>query len=315
MRNQKEKNNPNWRGGKYLLCDNCGKKRWYQPLQIKKNKFYHFCSWECYLEYRKKYPKKMTFNKIKNHVFETRHCVCGCGKIFTCNKKSKKRYIAGHNLRKYTKNNKRERLERLAKANKERVGKTFREIYGKQKGDNIQKRIAQKNIENSKKRIGKTFNELYGQSRGDVIRQQMSNSTKKFWDNKNKKEKENILRKILKSANSKPNNFEKNGFSIINKLFPNEYKLNVEGKTIIDFKIPDIINVSGYKKIIELFGDYWHSIKITGRTKEQEEQQRINAFKKYGYSTLIIWESELKNIESVKQKIIGFHLTKGGCDE
>ena len=40
------------------------------------------------------------------------------------------------------------------------------------------------------------------------------------------------------------------------------------------------------KKIIEHFGDYWHSEKKTSRTKKEEEQQRIDCFAKEGFQTL-----------------------------
>jgi len=45
------------------------------------------------------------------------------------------------------------------------------------------------------------------------------------------------------------------------------------------------------------------------RTKEQEERQRIKSFSKYGYQTLIIWESELMHLKRLKRKIIKFHNT------
>lgn len=53
------------------------------------------------------------------------------------------------------------------------------------------------------------------------------------------------------------------------------------------------------KKLIELFGDYWH--------KGEDPQDRINIFKKFGYDTLVIWESELKDINKVKNKVIKFN--------
>lgn len=34
---------------------------------------------------------------------------------------------------------------------------------------------------------------------------------------------------------------------------------------------------------------------------------RINHFKKYGYKTSVIWQSDLKNLNNVKKKLIEFH--------
>lgn len=45
-------------------------------------------------------------------------------------------------------------------------------------------------------------------------------------------------------------------------------------------------------------GDYWH--------KGQNPQDRIDCFTPFGYRTLVIWESELKNINNVEQLIVEF---------
>ncbi len=72
-----------------------------------------------------------------------------------------------------------------------------------------------------------------------------------------------------------------------------------DGKFIIDGKCPDFVNVNGQKKIIEIFGDYWHEPK--------EENERIALFAKFGFKTLIIWEHELKNITSLTQRLLQFN--------
>ena len=56
----------------------------------------------------------------------------------------------------------------------------------------------------------------------------------------------------------------------------------------INGKNPDFINTSGEKKIIELFGNYWH--------KPEDENTLTDHYGKYGFKTLIIWEDELKNL-------------------
>lgn len=58
------------------------------------------------------------------------------------------------------------------------------------------------------------------------------------------------------------------------------------------------MNVNGKKKIIEVFGEYWH--------KSEEEQQRINHFKQFGFDTLVIWAKELNNTDELKQKLLNF---------
>ena len=69
-----------------------------------------------------------------------------------------------------------------------------------------------------------------------------------------------------------------------------------DGEFILAGKCPDFLNMDGQKKLIEIYGNYWH--------RNDNPQERIDLFAKYGYDTLIIWESELKNLDEVKEKIL-----------
>lgn len=83
-------------------------------------------------------------------------------------------------------------------------------------------------------------------------------------------------------------------------MVPKEYQINVKAEVMtLGGKVPDFVNVNGQKKIIELFGDYWH--------EPEEEQERIDLFAKYGYQTLVIWDYELKDVNKLKEKILEFH--------
>jgi G:T-mismatch repair DNA endonuclease (very short patch repair protein) len=70
---------------------------------------------------------------------------------------------------------------------------------------------------------------------------------------------------------------------------------------------PDFINVNGAKGIIELFGDYWHTSKV--KAWRETESGKQYHFAKFGFKTLILWESELRNERAVVNKIKTF--TKG----
>ncbi len=76
------------------------------------------------------------------------------------------------------------------------------------------------------------------------------------------------------------------------------YKYVGSGEVIIGYWNPDFININGQKKLIEVFGDYWH--------RNDNPQSRINRFKKYGFDTLVIWEHELKSVDNVVKKIREF---------
>ena len=107
-----------------------------------------------------------------------------------------------------------------------------------------------------------------------------------------------IIKKRMKAMKMTPNKLEKELIDLFKK-YDLPYRFVGDGKIIIHNKCPDFINCNGKKKIIELFGNYWH--------KPKEEKQRKKLFKKYGYETLIIWEHEMKNKIEVLDKIIKFN--------
>jgi len=78
--------------------------------------------------------------------------------------------------------------------------------------------------------------------------------------------------------------------------FPFKYVGN--GEITIGHYCPDFIDCNGSKKIIELFGSYWH-------TKE-DVSTRKELYGKYGFQTLIIWDHELADREALLSKISSF---------
>jgi hypothetical protein len=85
-----------------------------------------------------------------------------------------------------------------------------------------------------------------------------------------------------------PNKVESRILDLLNKYFPNEWEYVGNGKLVIDKKCPDFVRNHGNNQLIELFGDYWH--------KGENPQDRIDLFKKHGYDTLIIWQSDIKRL-------------------
>jgi len=102
--------------------------------------------------------------------------------------------------------------------------------------------------------------------------------------------------------NISPNKLEKALNKLLKKLLPNEYKFVGNFKFWIDGFCPDFVNINGQKKIIELYGDYWHN----REDAKKRDRRRIKAYKQYGYQTLIVWEHEFKNIKQIKNKILLF---------
>ena len=113
----------------------------------------------------------------------------------------------------------------------------------------------------------------------------MSRAGKALWKDPD------YVRKQMKAIHVKQNKAEKKLEKILNKLFPNEWKFVGDGQLIIDGRCPDFVNVNGKKKLIELFGDYWH--------RDDDPQDRIDIFKPFGFDTLVIWERELYDNKEV----------------
>lgn len=76
------------------------------------------------------------------------------------------------------------------------------------------------------------------------------------------------------------------------------FKYVGDGSVWLDNRNPDFININGKKQIIEVFGTYWHPV--------FDVAQRTEHYKQYGFSTLIIWADELKDLDKVLAKVRRF---------
>lgn len=143
-------------------------------------------------------------------------------------------------------------------------------------------------------------NWLYGQKRCLSC----SNHIKllKLWKNKKfREERIKINLKSFKFTKSKPEKF-------LIKLFKHlklPYKFVGNGSFWIKFKKfnfnPDFIDIKN-KKIIEMFGDYWHN-RVDNKKRDKI---RIKGYIHQNYKTLIIWEHELKDLDKLIIKLKEF---------
>jgi len=125
------------------------------------------------------------------------------------------------------------------------------------------------------------------------VREKKSRARKKLWQDPE------YVRKQMKAYHVTPNKVEMELDKLLQQILSNEYKYVGSGEFILAGKCPDFVNVNGQKKLIELYGDYWHQ----GETGED----RKALFRKYGYQTLIVWEHELEDIVSLKSKLLEFN--------
>lgn len=95
----------------------------------------------------------------------------------------------------------------------------------------------------------------------------------------------------------KPNKPESLLAKLLEDLYPSEWKYTGDFSFAINGKNPDFVNRER-DKVIEFFGDYFHA--------GQDPADRAAVFAPFGYQTLIIWESEMKNMEGVVSRIHAF---------
>ena len=75
---------------------------------------------------------------------------------------------------------------------------------------------------------------------------------------------------------------------------------------VLGGKVPDFVNINGKKQVIELFGDYWHGEKRTKKNKETAEREKIEHYAQFGFGCLVVWECELKDLETLEKKLLAF---------
>lgn len=112
---------------------------------------------------------------------------------------------------------------------------------------------------------------------------------------------ENFVKRWIKSHSIKPTKPEIK----LNRLLKNNnffYKYVGNYKFWINGYNPDFINCNGQKKIIEMFGDYWHNLP----KQKLKDEVKLKIYNQYGYQTLIIWEHELKDLKKVLEKVTQF---------
>ena len=63
----------------------------------------------------------------------------------------------------------------------------------------------------------------------------------------------------------------------------------------------------GVTKVVEVFGDFWHSRMFTGRAPFDHEQDLVDAYADVGIQCLVLWEGEVRaDPEGVRARLAGF---------
>jgi len=162
--------------------------------------------------------------------------------------------------------------------------------YGKKISES---RRGRKATQTTKEKLSKALKMRW---KDPIQRNKFLTAIKKLWQDEEFRKK--TINAIMYAQNIKPNIPERKLIRIIrDNNFPFIYV--GDGAVVIEGFCPDFIDNNGSKRIIEVFGDYWHRLP---RAIKRDEK-RLKVYEKYGFKTLVIWVNELKDEEQVVNRI------------
>ena len=261
------------------LCLVCGKKFLTQPYLIKKG-YGKYCSLQCFAKTRIGETKNFEC-PICKEVFSLRLCDIKNGRGKYCSRKCQ--YIGISKIRRGKNHHQWNRVEKEC----ENCGKLFHAFPSKINIDQgkycsrkcvnqVRKKFfEEKRVDKKCLICGKEFkitqSRAYKFNRGKCCSEKCRNQY--------------VIKLLYDRQYIRPNKLEKSVALSLNKTFPKEWKYVGNGKVWFGGKNPDFININGQKKLIEVYGNYWH--------KGENPQGRIDHFKQYGFDTLVLWEKEI----------------------
>lgn len=272
--------------GKYVKCSNCRKKI-YRPLgELKKHEKF-FCSNKCQGKWQTK-----NYNKEKHPAWKKRK------REMTCDYCGKKVYKTPNKI----------------------MGHLFcsHECFGKfccnknhpfWKGGlvEITCMVCNKKFKVKKNRIRKNVRFCSIKCRSKYIKGQ----NHPMWGKKSAfsylNKKKSFQKKRLKSLLKKPTCPEQRIINIIEK-YNLPFKYVGDGSFILHNLNPDFIRDDNKKQIIEIFGIAFHTSDIREIKWNRTEFGRKAIFSQLGYDTLILWDTQIKNMadEEIAKKIKSF---------
>jgi G:T-mismatch repair DNA endonuclease (very short patch repair protein) len=140
----------------------------------------------------------------------------------------------------------------------------------------------------------------YAKRMADAKRGKPNPKHREFW----RLNHDEQLRRMMVGEHKRPNKLEKRLIELIQRSgLPFKYVGNWE--FIVAGKCPDFLSSDGRKLLIELFGNYWHTVKA-----RETVEERVERFRKHGFETLILWEKEMDDEERIVEKIRQFASTR-----
>ena len=295
-----------------IICRNCKKEKTV-PNHVPDI----FCSKSCSTSYRNKIN-----NPTKNPQTIKKIIHSKKGKKYPKMSSSKKRLFESGILVPYNKgktliglHGKEKATWMINRIKLAHVGKKLTKEHRKKLEKNIDEKeilrlytIEGKNIPEIARNFNVNVSTIMNRLDKHIKRRSQSEISKVLWQDPEYREK--TMRAFIKACQIKPNKKEQLIDSMIQSKFPNQYKLNVHGNTILNGRIPDFINCNGQKKVINFNGIYWHLWRLQKKnpelTKEIIEEKERKPYNELGFKVLFIWEDELNDEANVINKIKNF---------
>lgn len=182
-------------------------------------------------------------------------------------------------------------------------GEALRDELSRKQSEHIASLTPEKQRERMENSLWKGYNEG---KRREGTGERISAGLRLFWAGLTEEEKrerlrrgihsdEAILKKNLTLASS-PTIPEFIVGIMLERHEPGRWYYNGDGRGGFIFrgKVPDFVDREG-KRIVEVFGDYWHS--------SEEEEQKINHYAQFGYKCIVIWEADAYSEDAVVSKL------------
>lgn len=159
-------------------------------------------------------------------------------------------------------------------------------FYGKKHTEEAKKKIRNR-------RLGKTYEEIFGKEKAEKLKIIQKTRIIFGFNNKNKKCSEETKEKIRQARKKQrlPKHHTKPElkFCRIIKRHNLPYKYTGNGSFWIENVNPDFVQTNGKKICVEVFGDYWHNREDV----KKKDIERLNTLQKYGWQRIVFWEHEL----------------------
>ena len=157
-----------------------------------------------------------------------------------------------------------------------------------------------RNISEANKGVNHWF---FGKHLSNEHRAKTSETMKKLWLDPE------FAAARMKERNTYPNKLETFVGTILDELYPNEWKYNGDGKegVVIAGMIPDFINANGLNTVVEVFGIAYHDpekafMKVGWK---RQEFGRVATYAQLGYRCVILWEDRInaEGMDYIKEEL------------